>query len=141
MDEASGQFYTIYGNTYQRMSTKPMLKEKWGQGELINQLAATRQVFGYARLSGSTPCLQHWSPANDGQDDFISEKPAPNTVQYQPPSFSLNRPMACLTIEERVQVHHNYISAVSNLEHKKDLINRLKRSDTQNIEAYEADIW
>ena len=123
-----------------KMSTKPMLKEKWGQGELIDQLAATRQAFGYAGLSGSTPCLQRLSPANDGQDDFISEKPAPKTVQYQPPSFSLNRPTACLTIEERVQVHHNYISAVSNLKHKKDLINRLKRSDPQNIGTYEAEM-
>ena len=105
MDETSGQFYAIYGNTYQKMSTKPMLKEKWGPGELIDQLAATRQAFSYAGLSGSTPCLQHLPPANDGQDDFISEKPAPKTVQYQPPSFSLDRPMTCLTIEERVQVH------------------------------------
>ena len=31
MDETSGQFYAIYGNAYQKMSTKPMLKEKWGQ--------------------------------------------------------------------------------------------------------------
>ena len=116
-----------------------MLKEKLGPGELIYQLAATRQAFGYAGLSGSTR-LQHSSPANDGQDDFISEKPAPKTVQYQPPSFSLDRPMARLTIEERVQVHHNYISAVSNLEHKKDLINRLKRSDPQNIDAYKAEM-
>ena len=118
-----------------------MLKEKWGQGELIDQLAATRQAFGYAGLSGSTPCLQHLPPASDGQSDFISEKPAPKTVQYQPPSFSLDRPTTCLTIEERVQVHHNYISAVSNLEHKKDLINRLKRSDPQNINAYKAEMW
>ena len=141
MDETSGQFYAVYGNTYQKMSTKPMLNEKWGKRELINQLAATRQVFGYAGLSGSTPCLQHSPPASDGQDDFISEKPAPKTVQYQPPSFSLDRPTAHLTIEERVQVHHNYISAVSNLEHKKDLINRLKRSNPQNIDVYEAEIW
>ena len=119
MDETLGECYAIYGNTYQKMSTKPMLKEKLGPGELINQLAATRQVFSYAGLSGSTPCLQHLPPANDGQDDFISEKPAPKTVQYQPPSFSLNRPATHLTIEERVQIHHNYISAVSNLEHKK----------------------
>ena len=140
MDETSGQFYAVCGNTYQKMSIKPMLKEKWGQGELIDQLAATRQALGHAGLSGSTPCLQHSPPASDGQDDFISEKPAPKTVQYQPPSFSLDRPMACLTIEERVQVHHNYISAVSNLEHKKDLINRLKRSDPQNIDAYEAEM-
>ena len=136
MDETSGQFYAIYG----KMSTKPMLKEKWGLGELIDQLAATRQAFGYAGLSGSTPCLQHSQPANDGQDDFISEKPAPKTVQYQPLSFSLDRPMTRLTIEERVQVHHNYISAVSNLEHKKDLINKLKRSDPQNIDTYEAEM-
>ena len=141
MDETSGQFYAVYGNTYQRMSTKPMLKEKWDQGELIDQLAAMRQVFGYAGLSGSTPCLQHSPPASDGQDDFIWEKPTPKTVQYQPPSFSLDRPMTHLTIEERVQVHHNYISAVSNLEHKKDLINRLKRNDPQNIDAYEAEMW
>ena len=141
MDEKSGQFYAIYGNTYQKMSTKPMLEEKWGQGELIDQLAATRQAFDYAGLSGSTPCLQHSSPANIGQDDFILERPAPKTVQYQLPSFSLDRPTARLTIEERVQVHHNYISAVSNLEHKKDLINRLKRSNPQNIYAYEAEMW
>ena len=140
MDETSGQFYAIYGYTYQKMSTKPMLKEKWGPGELIDQLAATRQAFSYVGLSGSTPCLQHLPPANDEQDDFISEKPAPKTVQYQPPSFSLDRPMTHLTIEERVQVQHNYISVVSNLEHKKDLINRLKRSDPRNIDVYEAEM-
>ena len=43
-------------------------------------------------------------------------------------------------MEERIQVHHNYISAVSNREHKKDLINRLKRSDPHNIPAYEAEM-
>ena len=43
-------------------------------------------------------------------------------------------------MNERIQVHHNYISAVSSLEHKKDLINRLKRSDTHNISAYEAEM-
>ena len=48
--------------------------------------------------------------------------------------------MTRLTKNERIQVHHNYISAVSSLEHKKDLINRLKRSDTCNIPAYEAEM-
>ena len=43
-------------------------------------------------------------------------------------------------MEERIQVYHNYISTVSNLEHKKDLINRLKRSDPHNIPAYEAEM-
>ena len=41
MDETSGQFYAIYGNMYQRMSTKPMLEQSWGTGELIDQLAVT----------------------------------------------------------------------------------------------------
>ena len=43
-------------------------------------------------------------------------------------------------MNKRIQVHHNYISAVSSLEHKKDLINRLKRCDTHNIPAYEAEM-
>ena len=43
-------------------------------------------------------------------------------------------------MEERIQVHHNYISAVSNCEHKKDLINRLKRGDPHNIPTYEAEM-
>ena len=43
-------------------------------------------------------------------------------------------------MEERIQVHHNYISTISNREHKKDLINRLKRSDPHTIPAYEAEM-
>ena len=73
-------------------------------------------------------------------DDLLPRQPAQKTVQYQPPSFKLTRPTTCLTMNERIQVHHNYISAVSSLEHKKDLINRLKRCDTHNIPAYEAEM-
>ena len=43
-------------------------------------------------------------------------------------------------MEERIEVHHNYISAISNLEHKKDLINRLKHSEPHNISTYEAEM-
>ena len=52
MDEMSGQFYAVYGNSYQRMSTKPMLTQAWATGELIDQLATTRQAFGYTELAG-----------------------------------------------------------------------------------------
>ena len=130
MDEMSGQFYAVYGNSYQRMSTKPMLKQAWATGELIDQLAMMRQAFGYAGLAGSTPPLatgtQPTASTSHQPDDLLPKQPAPKTVQYQPPSFKLTRPMARLTMNERIQVHHNYISAVSSLEHKKDLINRLK---------------
>ena len=144
MDEMSGQFYAVYGNSYQQMSTKPMLKQAWATGELIYQLAAMRQAFGYAELARSTPPLatgtQPTASTSHQPDDLLPKQPAPKTVQYQPPSFKLTRPMARLTMNERVQVHHNYISAVSSLEHKKDLINRLKRSNTPNISAYEAEM-
>ena len=103
-----------------------------------------RQAFGYTELERSTPPLaagtQPTAITSCQPDDLLPRQPAPKTVQYQPPSFKLTRPMMCLTMNERIQVHHNYISAVSSLEHKKDLINRLKRSDTHNISAYEAEM-
>ena len=144
MDEMSGQFYAVYGNAYQCMSTKPMLEQTWGTGELIDQLVATQQAFGYTGLSGPMPLLNQSQPAAcatcNQQDDTLSKKPAPKTVQYQTPSFNLDRPATHLTMEERIQVHHSYISTVSNLEHKKDLINRLKWNDPHNIPAYEAEM-
>ena len=144
MDEMSGQFYAVYDNSYQWMSMKPMLKQAWATGELIDQLAITRQAFGYTRLARSTPPLaagmQPTASTSRQPDDLLPRQPAPKTVQYQPPSFKLTRPTTCLTMNERIQVHHNYIFAVSSLEHKKDLINRLKRSDTHNISAYKAEM-
>ena len=144
MDEMSGQFYAVYSNSYQRMSTKPMLQQAWATGELIDELVATRQAFGYTGLAGSTLPLttgnQPTASTSQQPDDLLPRQPAPKTVQYQPPTFRLTRPMTRLTKNERIQVHHNYISAVSSLEHKKDLINRLKRSDTCNIPAYEAEM-
>ena len=144
MDEMSGQFYAVYSNSYQRMSTKPMLQWTWTMGELIDELVATRQAFGYTGLAGSTPPLamgtQPITSTLQQPDDLLLRQLAPKTVQYQPPSFRLTRPTTRLTRNERIQVHHNYISAVSSLEHKKDLINRLKRSDTCNIPAYEAEM-
>ena len=144
MDEMSGQFYAVYGNSYQRMSTKPMLQWAWATGELIDELAATRQAFGYTGLAGSTPPLatetQPTASTLHQPDDLLPRQLPPKTVQYQPPLFRLTRPTTHLTRDESIQVHHNYISAVSSLEHKKDLINRLKRSDTCNIPAYEAEM-
>ena len=58
MDEMSGQFYAVYSNSYQRMSTKLMLKQTWATRELIDQLAMMRQAFGYAGLPDQH---HHWS--------------------------------------------------------------------------------
>ena len=83
MDEMSGQFYAVYGNSYQRMSTKPMLQQAWATGELIDELAATRQAFGYTGLAGSTPPLamemQPTASTSQQSDDLLPRQPAPKT--------------------------------------------------------------
>ena len=71
MDEMSGQFYAVYGNSYQRMSTKPMLQRAWATGELIDELVATRQAFRYTGLAGSTPPLA------------TETQPTASTLQHQ----------------------------------------------------------
>ena len=123
---------------------KPMLQQAWETGELIAQLAATRQAFGYTKLTGPTPPLingsQPTASTSTKPDDILSKKPEPKNIQYQLPTFSLDRPTQHLAMEERIEVHHNYISAISNHEHIKDLINRLKRSNPHHIPAYKAEM-
>ena len=83
MDEMSGQFYAVYGNSYQRMSTKPMLQQAWATGELIDELAATRQAFGYTGLAGSTPSLatetQPTASTSQQPNDLLPRQLAPKT--------------------------------------------------------------
>ena len=135
MDEITGQFYAVFGNSYQCMCTIPRLLHTWEPGQLIDELAATRCTFGCMGQTGPTQANQPCSAdpvstayKEDIIPDLTTQKPPPRTVPYQPPSFNLDRPTRCLMKEERIEVHHNYISAVSNLEHKKDLIDRLKQS-------------
>ena len=46
MDEVTGQFYAVFGNSYQCMCTIPRLLHTWNPGQLIHELAATRHAFG-----------------------------------------------------------------------------------------------
>ena len=150
MDKMSGQFYAIYGNSYQCMSTRARLNALWKKAELLDEPAETRCAFGYAALAGPIPAQQipqsvHQQPAPQvPTEDIIPgltpAKIPPRSIPYQPPAFSLDRPTARLMMEQRMQVYHNYISAVFNLEHKKDIINRLKRVEPHNISTYEAEM-
>ena len=83
MDEMSGQFYAVYGNSYQQMSTKPMLQQAWATGDLIDELAVTRQAFRYTGLAGSTPPLatgmQPTASTSQKPDDLLPRQPAPKT--------------------------------------------------------------
>ena len=126
-------------NTYHQLHQKP---------DEVLQTYNTRYAsffnLAYPELELDNPPLamgmQPTASTSCQPDDLLPRQPAPKTVQYQPPSFKLTRLTTHLTMNERIQAHHNYISAVSSLEHKKDLINRLKRSDTHNISAYEAEM-
>ena len=148
MDEVIGQFYAVFGNSYQHMCAIPRLLHTWEPGQLIDELASTRHTFGCMGPIGSVTQISQPRLADpvsiayneDIIPDLTTQKPPPRIVPYQPPSFNLDRLTKCLTKEERLEVHHNYISAVSNLEHKKDLINRLKRSEPHNIPTYEAEM-
>ena len=150
MDEITGQFYAVFGISYQCMYTISRLAHTWETGQLRDELAATRCAFGCMGPTGPAPATQINQPylvdsvSTAFTEELIpgltTQKPSPRTVPYQPPSFNLDRPTKHLTKEERLEVHHNYISAVSNLEHKTDLINRLKRSESHNIPTYEAEM-
>ena len=56
----------------------------WETGELIDQLAATRQAFGYTGLTGPTPPLNNGPPrtANTSHqpDDLLPKEPAMKTI-------------------------------------------------------------
>ena len=58
MNEVTGQFYAIYGNSYQCMCTIPRLLHTWEPGQLIDELAATRCTFDYMGPTGPTSAPQ-----------------------------------------------------------------------------------
>ena len=43
---------------------------------------------------------------------LTSKQPLTRTVSYLPPAFGLERPDRRLTMDERIEVNHNYISAI-----------------------------
>ena len=69
--------------------------------------------------------------------DLTDEPAQPRAIVYLEPSFSLDRPVHRLKMDERLEVHNNYISAISNKMHKIDLINRLTKSEPQNAAHYQ----
>ena len=95
MDEDTGQFYAVLGNSYQHMCTTPRLTHTWEPGQLIDELAATRHVFDCMGPAGPAPATQISQPhlvdpvstayTEDLTPDLTIQKPPPRTVPYQPP--------------------------------------------------------
>ena len=102
MDKVTGQFYAVYGNSYQHMCTVPRLLHTWEPGQLMDELAATRCTFGYVGPTGPAPATQPnqssptkpTSTANSEEWilDLTTQKPPPRTIPYHPPLFNLDRP-------------------------------------------------
>ena len=139
------------------MATMPMLLSTWHKGQLVDELKETCALFGLppkealspVRQPAASQCLppaviqrsQSYAQKTAGNDeavtDLTNQPPPPRTVEYLEPSFSLERPVHRLKMDERLEVHNNFISAISNKMHKLDLICRLKKSEPHNAVHYQ----
>ena len=115
----------------------------------------THALFGLPRKEATSPARQptasqHLPPAvmqrsqshaqNTSQNDeavadLTNQHPPPRTVEYLNPSFSLERPVRKLEMDERLEVHNNFTATISNKMHKLDLVHRLitKRTNIAKI--------
>ena len=157
LDRITGQFNVVYNNGYRTMATTPMLLSTWCEGQLVYELEETHTLFGLPPKEAPSPvrqpaASQHLPPAviqrsqshaqntagnDEAVPDLTNQPPPPRTVEYLEPSFSLERPVHRLEMDERLEVHNNFISAISNKMHKLDLIHRLKKSKPHNAVYYQ----
>ena len=89
-----------------------------------------------AVIQRSQSHFQQVAPEDVAIPELMNQSPHPRTVEYLEPSFSLERPVCRLERDERLEVHNNFISAISNKMHKVDLIHRLK-SEPHNSAHYQ----
>ena len=131
----------------------------WREGQLVDKLEETHALFGLPPKEAPSPARQpaasqHLPPAviqrsqsraqntaenDEAVPDLNSQPPPPRTVEYLEPSFSLERPVRRFKMDERLEVHNNFISAISNKMHQLDLIHRLKKSEPHNAVHYQTD--
>ena len=157
LDRLTRQFHTVYDDGYRQMATTPMLLNTWCEGQLVDELEETHALFGLppkgalspARQPAVSQCLppaviqksqshaQNTAVNDEAVPDLNNQPPPPRTVEYFKPSFSLERPVCRLKMDERLEVHNNFISAISNKMHKLDLICRLKKSEPHNAVHYQ----
>ena len=101
---------------------------------------ATNQYLPQSVIQRSQSCNQHTAKEDEAVPDLTDEPPQPRAIHYQEPSFSLERPDHMLEMHERIEVHNNYISAISNKLHTIDLVDRLKKSEPYNAAHYQAEL-
>ena len=85
MDEVTGQFYAVFGNSYQCMCTIPRLLHTWEPGKLIDELAATRCAFGCMGPTEPTPAMQISQPhLADPVSTAYNEEIIPDLTTQEP---------------------------------------------------------
>ena len=137
------------------MATTLMIWSTWQEGQLVAELNETHTCFGLpptntpvkkpaehqqvpaAVIQRSQSCFQQVALEDIAVPELTNQPPHPRTVEYLEPSFSLERPVRRLKMDERLEVHNNFISAISNKMHKVDLIHRLKKSEPHNSAHYQ----
>ena len=131
-----------------------MIWSTWEEGQLVAKLYETCTCFRLpptntpvkkpaacqqvptAVIQRSQSHLQQAAPEDIAVPELSNQSPHPRTVEYLEPSFSLERPVHRIKMDERLEVHNNFISAISKM-HKVDLIHRLKKSKPHNSTHYQ----
>ena len=90
-----------------------------------------------AVIQRSQSHFQQVAPEDVAVPELTNQLPHPRTIEYLEPYFSLERPVRRLEMDERLEVHNNFISSISNKMHKVDLIHRLKKSEPHNAVHYQ----
>ena len=154
------QFHVVYNDGYRTMATTLMLLSTWHEGQLVDELEETHALFGLPPKETPSPARQpaasHHLPQaviqrsqshaqntvenDEAVPDLNNQPPPPRTVEYLKPSFSLERPACRLEMDERLEVHNNSISAISNKMYKLDLVCRLKKSEPHNAVHYQRQV-
>ena len=129
------------------MATTPIIWSTWQEGQLAAKLNKTCTRFGLpptntpvkkpavckqvpaAFIQRSQSHFQQAAPEDITVPELTNQPLHPRTVEYLEPSFSLERPAHMLEMDERLEVHNNFISAISNKMHKVDLVHRLKKKE------------
>ena len=132
-----------------------MIWSTWQEGQLVAKLNETHTHFGLPPTNTPVkkPAVCQQVPAvviqrsqshfqQVAQEDVVvpmltNQPQHPRMVEYLEPSFSLERPVPKLKMDKRLEVHNNFISAISNKMHKVDLIHRLKKSEPHNSAHYQ----
>ena len=102
----------------------------------VRQQAASR-CLPQSMIQRSQSHNQEATNDDEAVPDLTDEQAQPRAIVYLEPAFSLPRPVCSLKMNERLEVHNNYISTMSNRMHKIDLVSRLKKIEPHNAAHYQ----